>query len=355
MQDLLLPLLRCPVTGSPLTLTVIRQSVITRQGRLYNEVEEGILFGENDWVYPVVAAIPRLNIESFLDHAAFLEQHLPGFAARKEKLLKENEAFIKKVIKKNKRTRESFSKEWKVYDYEKDKTFLADDAQMLERFLTETGETRQTLPGKLVLDAGCGNGKLDTMIAGTGATVIAMDFSNSVQQAQERNTNPHAHYVQADVQFPPFAVQSFDIVHCSGVLIHTHNTEYSFSRIAPLVKQGGLLSTWLYHPSKELIHNLFNRIRKVTSKLPLRLQYNLYRVTLFPASFIIKRIKGNKQNSREMMVDILDWFSPEFRWEHTHEEAGGWFTGNGFSNIKVTTVNNFGFNITGVKKQGTAS
>jgi hypothetical protein len=54
-------------------------------------------------------------------------------------------------------------------------------------------------------------------------------------------------------------------------------------------------------------------------------------------------------------VDILDWFSPEFRWEHTHEEAGGWFTKHGFGNIKITTVNNFGFNITGVKKQGTAS
>jgi hypothetical protein len=39
-------------------------------------------------------------------------------------------------------------------------------------------------------------------------------------------------------------------------------------------------------------------------------------VTIFPIAFFVKRLKGNKQNSREMMIDILDWLSPEFRWEH---------------------------------------
>jgi hypothetical protein len=60
-------------------------------------------------------------------------------------------------------------------------------------------------------------------------------------------------------------------------------------------------------------------------------------------------MKGNKQNKREMMIDILDWFSPEFRWEHAHDEAAAWYTKRNFHSTKVTTHELFGFNIIGVK------
>src|SRR5204863_29733 len=106
--------------------------------------------------------------------------------------------------------------------------------------------------------------------------------------------SPNAQFIQGDVQFPPVAFEHFDIVHCSGVLIHTNNTELSFSCIEPCVKKGGKLSVWLYHPRKNFIHNLFNFIRRFTSRLPARIQYILYAVTLFPVTFIVKRLKGNK-------------------------------------------------------------
>jgi hypothetical protein len=151
------------------------------------------------------------------------------------------------------------------------------------------------------------------------------------------------------VQFPPVAFEKFDIVHSSGVLICTNNTELSFSCIEPCVKPGGKLSVWLYHPRKDFIHNLFNYIRRFTSRLPLRLQYYLYAVTIFPLSFMVKRLKGNKQNPREMMIDILDWFSPEFRWEHEADEAASWFYKRKYSSVQVTTKDLFGYNIIGEK------
>ena len=49
------------------------------------------------------------------------------------------------------------------------------------------------------------------------------------------------------------------------------------------------------------------------------------------------------------MIAIMDWFSPEFRWEHTPEEARSWFTKREFSEVKVTTTDIFGFNIIGKK------
>jgi hypothetical protein len=132
-------------------------------------------------------------------------------------------------------------------------------------------------------------------------------------------------------------------------LICTNNSELTFSKIEPCVKRNGKLSVWLYHPRKNLIHNTFNFLRKFTSKLPIKPQYYLYLFTLFPASYVVKRIKGNKQNAREMMIAIMDWFSPEFRWEHTPEEAASWFAKRNYKEIKVTTTDTFGFNIIGKK------
>jgi hypothetical protein len=83
--------------------------------------------------------------------------------------------------------------------------------------------------------------------------------------------------------------------------------------------------------------------------LPLQFQYYFYTITIFPVSYIIKKLKKNKQNRREMMIDILDWFSPEFRWEHSEQEATTWFSKRGYSKIKVTTTDLFGFNIIGEK------
>ncbi|HNF71394.1 MAG TPA: class I SAM-dependent methyltransferase, partial [Chitinophagaceae bacterium] len=245
------------------------------------------------------------------------------------------------------------SQEWGLFNYESDKVWDAGKEEMLERFLKETIETRQSLNGKWIFDAGCGNGLLNQSIAACGAHIIGMDFSASIERAFEKNSEAQAYFIQGDVQFPPLVFQGFDIVHSSGVLICTPNTELAFSCIDPCVKPEGKLSVWLYHPRKGFIHNLFNFLRNYTSRLPVKLQYYLYLFTLFPMSYVIKKMKGNPQNSREMMIDILDWFSPEFRWEHTHEEAASWFAKRTYLPATVSTNELFGFNITGVKQKPT--
>ncbi len=275
---------------------------------------------------------------------------MPDFEERKKQLESKYHGLFRYVIKKNSRTKKSFEQEWGLFNYDKDKTWHADSAGMFQRFLTETGETRDTLPNNLIFDAGCGNGLLNQFIAASGATILGMDFSLCIEEAYLRNQEPTALFIQGDVQFPPVAFEQFDIVHCSGVLIHTHNPELSFSCLDPHVKPGGKLSVWLYHPRKDLIHNLFNLVRRFTSRLPLRLQYYLYAITLLPVSYIIKRIKGNKQNIREMMVDILDWFTPEFRHQFEQPVAATWFYKRMYSSVTTTTADLFGYNMTGIKE-----
>ncbi len=349
MQESLLSLLRCPVTRTALTVRVLKKADKIFDGKTVSIVEEALLFAEADWIYPVIGGIPRLNVEAFLDYETFLKQADDGYLLRKENLLQRYTNLIKYVIRKNKRTKESFTKEWAVYNYNHDKTWDAGDEAMITRFLKETDETAATLKEKVIFDAGCGNGKLDILLADKCSAVIAMDFADCIGRAYERNDFPNVHFIQGDIQFPPVLFSYFDIVHSSGVLIHTNNAELSFSCIEPTVKATGKLSVWLYHPGKDFIHNLFNMVRKVTSKLPFSVQYYLYMVTLLPISYCIKKIKGNKQNPREMMLSILDWFTPEFRSEHEHTEVAAWFYKRGYKNVRVTTNDKFGFNIIGEK------
>ncbi len=349
MQYKLLEILRCPVTKSRLTLNVIKESQQTFGKTTTTIIEEGILFSESNWFYPIIEGIPRLCVEAFIDFKDFLKLHTQDYEKRSEKIYDDNRDFLKYIIKKNKRTKNSFSKEWSVYDYQKDKTWNAGDDEMLCRFLLETNETDETLKGKIVFDAGCGNGKLNCLLGNNSITNIAMDFSESIIIANKNNISEFVHFIQGDVQFPPVAFNYFDIVHSSGVLIHTDNTELSLSCLIPTLKTKGKMSVFLYHPRKDFIHNLFNKIRSVTSKLPLGFQYYLYLFTLFPASYLIKKIKGNQQNAREMMVDILDWFTPEFRSEHSHNEVASWFFKRDFSKVQITTDGLFGFNTIALK------
>ena len=347
MLEKYLPFLVCPVTCSELRLHKI---AVTTKNFFNGEKEiisEGILFADRDWFYPIIDGVPRLLIESFLDYAEFLRKNLPDYETLKTNLLKNHPGIIEEVVKKNKRTKKSFELEWGLFNYEEDKTWELKGEDLLERFLKETDETKTSLVGKLVFDAGCGNGQLNQYIARCGAIVVGMDLSKSVERANTNNKEENAFFIQADVQYPPLKFETFDIVHSSGVLICTNNSELTFSKIEPCVKSNGKLSVWLYHPRKNLIHNTFNFLRGFTSRLPVKFQYYLYLCTLFPVSYVVKRIKGNKQNPREMMIAIMDWFSPEFRWEHTHEEAASWFKKRNYKNVKVTTTDTFGFNIIG--------
>jgi 2-polyprenyl-3-methyl-5-hydroxy-6-metoxy-1,4-benzoquinol methylase len=339
----------CPVTKSPLRLekiTVRKKQFNTGEREI---VHEGILFGDKGWFYPVIDGVPRMLIEAFIDYEDFLKKNLPDYETRKQQLLNSFPDLIDEVVRKNKKTKKSFELEWSLFNYNEDKTWELQGEGLLERFLKETNETRESLKGKLIFDAGCGNGQLNHYIAQAGAIVAGIDLSKSIERANAHNKEENAFFVQGDIQYPPFQSEKFDIVHSSGVLVCTNNSELTFSRIEPCVRQNGKLSVWLYHPRKNKIHNLFNFLRNYTSKLPLKVQYYLYLFTLFPASYIAKKIKGNKQNAREMMIAIMDWFSPEFRWEHTHEEATEWFTKRNYNDVKVTTSDLWGFNIIGRK------
>src|SRR5205823_6200980 len=157
MQEIMIPLLRCPVSRTPLKLELISHSIKAYNGRQQEIVSEGILFATADWFYPVIDGIPRLIVEAFSDYSDFLREHLPDYESRLDHLMNKYPGLIKYVNAKNSHTKKSFSQEWGLFNYCEDKTWDANRAEMINRFFVETDENSESIRGKLVFDAGWGN------------------------------------------------------------------------------------------------------------------------------------------------------------------------------------------------------
>lgn len=342
MNPGILTILRCPLSREELSLISIRRA---EEGG----IEEGILCAASGPCYPVLDGLPRLLPDAMIEHEAFLKKHLPDFSERKSKTLTLFSAEIERAVKKNKRTRQSFSAEWEGHDYEKGKTWELGIEDQLLRFFKESGEDRNSLSGKRMLDAGCGNGHLAMEISRLGAEVFAMDFSGSVLRAKQVNCSSLCHFIQGDVEFPPFEASAFGLVHSSGVLIHTSDTRRSFRILSGLVKPGGKISIWVYRKRKEILHRFFNRVRNFSSQLPPFFQRIFLGLCIFTPALFIKRLKGNRQDPHELWVEVLDWFTPEFRWEHEEAEVLNWFREEAFSDFCIRDENHWGFNVTGIR------
>jgi uncharacterized protein YbaR (Trm112 family) len=73
MLEHMLHILRCPVTKSPLQLKIISTTKKLYDGEDKTIIQNGILFSENDWFYPVINGIPRLLVEAYEDYESFFE------------------------------------------------------------------------------------------------------------------------------------------------------------------------------------------------------------------------------------------------------------------------------------------
>lgn len=129
---------------------------------------------------------------------------------------------------------------------------------------------------KVVLDAGCGNGRHAFYAARYGAReVVAMDLSDAVDTAYENvGRLPNAHVVQGDINHPPFARAGgggpFDFIYSIGVLHHLPDPEAGFQSLVRYVRPGGAIFAWVYgRENNAVVHGFINPLREnVTSRIP---------------------------------------------------------------------------------------
>ncbi len=210
MLPSLLPLLASPETGGPLTLTV-RQ----RGGE---EVLDGILTDDSGHVYPIQDGIPRLLPRELL------EAQRSEIAAR----------------------------DAQVGDY--------DRMAFLNHFgRVEIPLTRRALAPRsadLLLEAGCGTGRMTRILAPSVREAVAMDFSFESLRVNQRKLRDadvtNVHLVQADLCRLPFVDCAFDRVVSSQVLEHIPGPDARTAAIAGLARvlqPGGTLALSAYKHS----------------------------------------------------------------------------------------------------------
>ncbi len=130
------------------------------------------------------------------------------------------------------------------------------------------------LPGKHVLECGCGAGRFTEVLLHQGALVTSVDLSAAVEANAANFPQNEMHRVtQADIRALPFPEQSFDVVFCLGVIQHTPSPEETIAALYAMVKPGGwlVIDHYTYNishftKSAALLRHLMKRLSPETSR-----------------------------------------------------------------------------------------
>lgn len=242
----------------------------------------------------------------------------------------------------------SFSLEWEAHkSQELDTTWGMTTKSRYEQFLLETNSSELENQGKLILDAGCGNGMLTEYIANRGSIVFGIDFSTSVFRAEKERQSEDACFIQGDLQYLPFKNELLEIVISNGVIHHTPDTEKTFKEIAKKIKPQGKFYLWLYSRKGSLPWQtkrlFFDLMRIIFSRTPAFIQKMA--VAFFSHTlYFIYLIIGKELDKKTLFIDMYDSITPRWRHYHTPEEISRWFFEAGFGPLTLTHwKNRFGF------------
>ena len=305
-------------------------------------------------LYPIIAGVPRLIRNAYDEHTAFFHRHRALIAklAGQEELLRRMGRVSSSVF--DKRSNESFSLQWQMHEYD-DHTWFKDDADLRRReFLYSMDLAEHDLKDRLILDAGCGNGSLTASIARYGAEVVGLDLSSSIERAYQNRDRfagshaPFVHFVQGNIMEPPFAPETFDHIHTSGVLHHTPDTEKAFCSFLRLARPGGRVYVQLYRRREAWVRTVNQVLRFFTTKLPVRLLYRLC-YAMVPVHTALVRVvaaaRGEQTpiarfSRRERAISMFDHFSPKYQYRYTPEQVRSMFERGGLTGVKDVTLDN---------------
>ena len=253
----------------------------------------------------------------------------------------------------------SFDAEWRYFDYEQDRSWHQSVQERCELFLKEVAMTREELLGKIVLDAGCGNGSLSQGLDQFGCEVVAIDASPSVQVAYKNfamKGNDGTHFVQGDLTNPPFKHEVFDVIFSFGVLHHNPDTREALQAIAKLLKPGGRIFIWVYRRLPGVTHKFKEVFRHTISPMPSGMKHMVVALWLPQAmlrQYIWTALGRNTAKDRlkwrERFILLLDHYTPRWRWEHTPDEVKSWYRELGYDQIEQTEDHAWGFGVVAIR------
>ncbi len=194
--------------------------------------------------------------------------------------------------------------------------------------------------GRLVLDAGCGNGRYSYWAARYGARVVGVDLGDGVESAAANTRDlPNVQIVQGDIFRLPFAKRTFDAIFSIGVLMHTGDARQATASLARLVRSGGSLTVHLYGKGNPVYEVIDWSLRQWTTRLSIdRLQAVTRR--LYRGRQALERAGLADFVNRFVRIGshphiIFDWYAAPIATHHTYREVLGWFAEMGLPVVRT--------------------
>ena len=240
-------------------------------------------------------------------------------------------------------TARAFGAQWKMYEYGHTTWGLTVE-ERVRIVLHELDWSERDLAGKVILDAGCGNGTLSAALADRGATVVALDLSDSVIRAQQHRSRPNLHFVQGNLFFPPLKPGVFDAIYSCGVFHHTPDTRRCFDALVPTLKADveSRYFVWLYSRRSRLFNATVEPTMKVTRRMrdawlvPLCVALAPFVEAASRVSTKLGAVEYAPRSLPDRAIQLHDLLSPPFVWYHSFEEAREWARSAGLRQIERT-------------------
>lgn len=145
------------------------------------------------------------------------------------------------------------------------KPYWAKVAKSYDQLVGETGDKAHRLvinpivldflgdlKGKIVLDAGCGNGYWSRRLAKTAKKVVGIDFTEElIGIANSKPLGPNLEFKQGNLKKLEFSDGDFDIVLGNMVLMDVDDLDKVIGELARVLKPKGVLVASIIHPCFE--------------------------------------------------------------------------------------------------------
>lgn len=350
MLKRLLDILRCPDCAGALEITPFKKPG--------DEILTGILVCSKRHCFPIYKGVPRMLPNSLADYWPEIERDIPSPVPAVVAELIETGGFKAQGASFDRRTKANFSNEWDNHDIG-GRTWTMELAHRVQSYFVDSIRIpKDELKGKLLLDAGCGNGSQSVAYTEFGLEVVALDLSTGLEKGQafrdvyKKADRAKVHFVQADLQKPPLAPGSFDIIHSAGVLHHTPDTLTTFRALCPLLKPGGTFYVWLYKFEK-IVTPVVNSMRAITTRIPAGFFVRIADATAVPFigfCWLVNKLGIRRYvtpNRREAAIAVHDIFGAPYAHYHDLEEVSEWYREAGFEEIWDCNDDRRGFGVCG--------
>lgn len=127
------------------------------------------------------------------------------------------------------------------------------------------------LAGIHVLEVGCGRGGTLLNLAGLGASVKGLDYSDQAlgicqRLRNSKGLNDRAEFVQGDARLLPFRANSFDLVYSVGLIEHFEEPSPLLREQERVLKPGGVFIVQV--PQKYSVYTLVKKVLMRIGKWP---------------------------------------------------------------------------------------